>query len=137
MVGFAKAGGVTGGWDGAVVTINNLTDLNKYIGDSTARVLVINSNIAESALTKVSLGSNKLIIGSFGQRTLKNIHFRATPNTGNIIFQNLVFEHDVKRIEHFHNQRYRSKKLERHIHWYLEKLLRFDRCNCLQRKHLF
>lgn len=98
MVGFAKAAGVTGGWSGSVVEINTLAELNKYVGDSTARVLVINSNIKASTLTKVNLGSNKSIIGSFGDRTLYNIHLRATSSSTNIIFQNLIFEHskDIK-----------------------------------------
>lgn len=96
MIGFANVSGVTGGWDGDVVQINTLADLVQYIGDDTARVLVINSDIRVSNLTKVFLGSNKSIIGSFGSRTLYNIHLRATPSSQNIIFQNLIFQHSVE-----------------------------------------
>ncbi|MEJ5174451.1 pectate lyase family protein, partial [Erwinia sp. MYb416] len=95
LVGFAKAANVTGGWNGSVVEINTLAQLNQYVGDSTARVLVINSNITASSLTKVNLGSNKTIVGSFQNRTLNNIHFRATTTSQNIIFQNLIFQHSV------------------------------------------
>lgn len=96
MVGFAKASNVTGGWNGSVIVINTLEELSQYISDSTARVLVINSNIEVSNLTKVMLGSNKSVIGSFGNRTLYNIHFRATTTSQNIIFQNLIFQHSVE-----------------------------------------
>lgn len=95
LVGFAKAANVTGGWNGSVVEINTLAQLNQYVGDSTARVLVINSNITATSLTKVNLGSNKTIVGSFQNRTLNNIHFRATAASQNIIFQNLIFQHSV------------------------------------------
>lgn len=60
-----------------------------------ARVLVINNDITATTLTKVNLGSNKSIIGSFGKRTLFNIHLRATISSSNIIFQNLIFQHSV------------------------------------------
>lgn len=59
------------------------------------RVLVINSNITAATLTKVSLGANKTIVGSFQNRTLNNIHFRATTASQNIILQNLIFQHSV------------------------------------------
>ncbi len=95
LVGFAKAGGVTGGWNGSVVEINTLAQLTQYAADSTARVLVINSNISASSLTKVSLGANKTIVGSFSNRTLNNIHLRATSTSQNIILQNLIFQHSV------------------------------------------
>ena len=95
IVGFAKTAGVTGGWNGSVVEINTLAQLNQYVADSTARVLVINSNISASTLTKVNMGSNKTIIGSFGNRTLNNIHLRATTSSQNIILQNLIFQHSV------------------------------------------
>lgn len=96
MVGFANVSGVTGGWNGSVVEINTLAELNQYIGDSIARVLVINSDIKASQLTKVNLGSNKSIIGSFGNHTLYNVHLRATPSSKNIIFQNLIFQHSME-----------------------------------------
>ncbi|KAG4068064.1 hypothetical protein HA402_011397 [Bradysia odoriphaga] len=95
LVGFAKAGSVTGGWSGSVVEINTLAQLNTYIADSTARVLVINKNITATSLTKVTMGSNKSIIGAFGAGALINIHLRASSTSSNIIFQNLIFQHSV------------------------------------------
>ncbi|XP_031633509.1 uncharacterized protein LOC116347162 [Contarinia nasturtii] len=96
MVGFAKAGGTTGGSRGSVVQINTLTDLYKNIGGSAPKVLVINKDIKAPKITKVYMGSNKSIIGSFGQRTLFNIHLRASPSTQNVIFQNLIFKHSAQ-----------------------------------------
>lgn len=93
LTGFAKAAKVTGGWSGPVVSINNLEQLKSNIADTTPRVLVLNSNISASSLTKVSMGANKTLVGSFQNRVLKNIHLRATPNSQNIILQNVVFQH--------------------------------------------
>ncbi|KTC13238.1 pectate lyase [Pseudomonas marginalis ICMP 9505] len=95
LTGFAKAAKVTGGWSGSVVSITTLDQLKANIGDATPRVLVINSNISTSSLTKVSLGSNKTLVGSFQNRTLNNIHFRATAASQNIIFQNIIFQHSA------------------------------------------
>ncbi|MFB3304511.1 pectate lyase [Pseudomonas sp. AMR01] len=95
ITGFAKAANVTGGWSGQVVSITTLDQLKAQIADATPRVLVINSNISASSLTKVSLGSNKTLVGSFQNRTLNNIHLRATPQSQNIIFQNIVFQHSA------------------------------------------
>ncbi len=95
MTGFAKAAKVTGGWSGPVVSITNLDQLKTNIADATPRVLVINSNISASSLIKVSMGSNKTLVGSFQNRTLNNIHLRATPESQNIIFQNIVFQHSA------------------------------------------
>ncbi|MBD8270799.1 pectate lyase family protein [Pseudomonas fluorescens] len=95
MTGFAKAAKVTGGWSGPVVSITSLDQLKANIADATPRVLVINSNISASSLTKVSMGSNKTLVGSFQNRTLNNIHLRATPESQNIIFQNIVFQHSA------------------------------------------
>lgn len=93
LTGFAKAANVTGGWSGSVVSINTLDELKNNIADNTPRVLVINSNISTPTLTKVSLGANKTLVGSFQNRTLNNIHLRATATSQNIILQNLVFQH--------------------------------------------
>ena len=94
LVGFAQAGKVTGGWDGQVTEITTLSDLTKYAADTSPRVLVISKNIVTKTLTKVSVGANKTFVGSFGERTLENIHLRATASTKNIILQNIVFKHD-------------------------------------------
>ncbi|XP_055305840.1 pectin lyase-like [Sitodiplosis mosellana] len=95
MVGFAKASGTSGGWSGKVKLINNLQELIQNAKDNQPMVLVINSNITATTKTKVNLGSNKSIIGSFGSRTLHNIHLRATKTSSNIIFQNLIFSHSA------------------------------------------
>jgi len=95
LTGFALAAKVTGGWTGPVVSITTLDQLKANIGDTTPRVLVINSNISASSLTKVNMGANKTLIGSFQNRTLENIHLRATAQSQNIILQNIVFKHSA------------------------------------------
>ncbi|KTB57418.1 pectate lyase [Pseudomonas allii] len=95
LIGFAQAAKVTGGWSGPVVSITTLDQLKANIGDTTPRVLVINSNISASSLTKVNMGANKTLIGSFQNRTLENIHLRATAQSQNIILQNLIFKHSA------------------------------------------
>lgn len=91
--GFAKAQGVTGGWAGSVVYVETLDQLQKALEDTTPRVVVLNRNIRADSLTKVYLGANKTLVGSYENRTLNNIHFRSTEASGNIIFQNLVLQH--------------------------------------------
>ncbi|ANE76004.1 pectin lyase [Dickeya solani] len=93
MVGFAKAGSTTGGTGGTVVSITSLSDLKTHVAGTDAKILVINANISASALTKVTLGANKSIIGSYSSNTLTNIHFRSASSSKNIIFQNLTFKH--------------------------------------------
>jgi len=95
LTGFALAAKVTSGWTGPVVSITTLDQLKANIGDTTPRVLVINSNISASSLTKVNMGANKTLIGSFQNRTLENIHLRATAQSQNIILQNIVFKHSA------------------------------------------
>ncbi|WP_242173124.1 MULTISPECIES: pectate lyase [unclassified Pseudomonas] len=95
LTGFALAAKVTGGWAGQVVSITTLDQLKANIGDTTPRVLVINSNISASSLTKVNMGANKTLIGSFQNRTLENIHLRATAQSQNIILQNIIFKHSA------------------------------------------
>ena len=95
LTGFALAGKVTGGWSGPVVNITTLDQLKANIGDTTPRVLVINSTISASSLTKVNMGANKTLVGSFQNRTLENIHLRATAQSQNIILQNIIFKHSV------------------------------------------
>jgi pectin lyase len=41
------------------------------------------------------MGANKTLIGSFQNRTLENIHLRATAQSQNIILQNIVFKHSA------------------------------------------
>ncbi len=95
LTGFALAAKVTGGWAGQVVSITTLDQLKANIGDTTPRVLVIDSNISASSLTKVNMGANKTLVGSFQNRTLENIHLRATAQSQNIILQNIIFKHSA------------------------------------------
>lgn len=95
LTGFALAAKVTGGWAGQVVSITTLDQLKANIGDTTPRVLVINSNISAASLTKVNMGANKTLIGSLQNRTLENIHLRATAQSQNIILQNIIFKHSA------------------------------------------
>jgi len=95
MVGFAKSANTTGGQGGTVVQVQNIDQLRNAISGSDKKIVVITQSIGVSSLTKLELGSNKSIIGSFGNANiLKNIHFRSVNGTSNIIFQNLVFQHD-------------------------------------------
>ncbi|WP_272919635.1 hypothetical protein [Dickeya dianthicola] len=93
MVGFATSGSTTGGKGGTVVSITSLNDLKTYVAGTDTKILVINANISASSLTKVTLGANKSIIGSYSSNTLTNIHFRSSSSSKNIIFQNLTFKH--------------------------------------------
>lgn len=85
----------TGGKGGQVIYINNLNDLKNQLGDSTPKILVIEKNISASSKTVVNIGSNKSLIGSYAQNKLVNIHLKTTNNSGNVIFQNLTFEHSA------------------------------------------
>nr|WNB40291.1 pectate lyase [Pectobacterium carotovorum subsp. carotovorum] len=96
IIGFAKAGNVTGGTGGKVVTVKSLADFKSAVSGSAKTIVVLGSSLKASALTKVVFGSNKTIVGSFGgAHVLTNIHLRADSNSSNVIFQNLVFKHDV------------------------------------------
>nr|AAA24856.1 pectin lyase [Pectobacterium versatile] len=97
IIGFAKAANVTGGTGGKVVTVNSLADFKSAVSGSAKTIVVLGLSLKASALTKVVFGSNKTIVGSFGgyANVLTNIHLRAESNSSNVIFQNLVFKHDV------------------------------------------
>lgn len=104
MIGFAgqaksEAGAskpaTTGGKNGQVIYINNLNELKNQLGDSTPKILVIEKNISASSKTVINIGSNKSLIGSYAQNKLINIHLKTTANSGNVIFQNLTFEHSA------------------------------------------
>lgn len=66
MVGFAQMANVTGGQGGEVVLVNNVTQLKKAISGMDKRIVIVNQSIGVPVLTKLSLGSNKSIIGAFG-----------------------------------------------------------------------
>lgn len=95
MNGSEKAS-VSGGVLGHVVYVNSLSELQKYASGSTPYTIVISSNISASSLTKVNVGKNKTFIGSYSNHTLTNIHFRNISSSGNNIYKNITFSHNVE-----------------------------------------
>ncbi len=93
MDGKQKAS-VTGGLFGKVVYASDFNTLSNYCAGDTAYTIVINGNISMSSLSKIYVGKNKTIIGSFSANSLSNVHFRCTDNSGNVIFKNITFKHD-------------------------------------------
>lgn len=85
---------VTGGLLGKTVYVSDFDSLTNYCAGATPYTIVINGNISKKDLSKIFVGSNKTIIGSFAANTLNNVHFRCTTDTGNIIFKNITFSHD-------------------------------------------
>ncbi|XP_017892812.1 uncharacterized protein LOC108632630 [Ceratina calcarata] len=96
ILGFAKAARVTGGTSGPVVFVSTIDELRNAVSGSDKKVVVINRNLLANTLTKVTFGSNKSIIGSYGNNILHNVHLRASQTSGNVIFQNIVFRHDER-----------------------------------------
>lgn len=94
MNGNEKAS-VTGGVLGDIVTVTSLSDLQTYASGSTPYTIIIGKNISASSLTKVNVGKNKTFIGSYSAHTLHNIHFRNISSSGNNIYKNITFSHDV------------------------------------------
>lgn len=94
MSGNEKAS-VIGGVLGDVVTVTSVSQLQSYASGSTPYTIIIGSNISASALTKVNVGKNKTFIGSYSNHTLNNIHFRNISSSGNNIYKNITFSHDV------------------------------------------
>lgn len=88
---------VTGGLFGTTVYVSDFDSLSSYCAGDTPYTIVINGNISKSDLSKIVVGSNKTIIGSFTANTLNNVHFRCTSNTGNVIFKNITFKHDADK----------------------------------------
>ena len=107
MSGNAKAS-VTGGLFGKTVYVSDFNSLSSYCSGSTAYTIVINGNISKSDLSKISVGKNKTIIGSFGANILNNVHFRCTSNSGNVIFKNITFKHDASKNQNDDIQMYIS-----------------------------
>lgn len=107
MSGSTKAS-VTGGLFGKTVYVSDFDSLSSYCSGSTAYTIVINGNISQSDLSKIYVGSNKTIIGSFSANTLSNVHFRCTSSSGNVIFKNITFKHDADKNENDDIQMYIS-----------------------------
>jgi pectin lyase len=83
----------TGGKGGRIVYINDLQELRSEVKGLTPKILVIEDNIKGDGKQKVQLGANKTIVGSYKNRVLKNIYLETTPESKNIIFQNINFRH--------------------------------------------
>ena len=96
MSGSTKAS-VTGGLLGKTVYVSDFNSLSSYCSGSTPYNIVITGNISKSDLSKIYVGKNKTIIGSFGANSLNNVHFRCTSNSGNVIFKNITFNHDPNK----------------------------------------
>lgn len=92
-----EKGSVTGGVFGKTVYVSDFNGLSNYCAGTTPYTIVLTSNISKSALTKINVGKNKTIIGSFNANTLNNVHFRCISNSGNVIFKNITFKHDSNK----------------------------------------
>lgn len=90
--GISKAS-TTGGKNGQIVYIQSVNDLKTHIGGSTPKILVLQNDLSASSKTTVTIGSNKTLVGSYAKKKLKNIYLTTSSGSGNVIFQNLTFEH--------------------------------------------
>ncbi|XP_033225581.1 pectin lyase-like [Belonocnema kinseyi] len=104
MLGFAANGGTTGGSNGPVVYISNISDLYDYACDIEPRTLVITTNIVSPEKVIIEMGANKSIIGSWKANIIDNVYLEASEKSSNIILQNLVFKHDVRNIRNEETQ---------------------------------
>lgn len=86
---------VSGGKNGSIVYISTLDQLKQHLPDSSRKILVIEKNISSNSKVTVNIGSNKTLVGSYANHTLKNIYLRSTGASNNVIFQNLRFEHSA------------------------------------------
>lgn len=107
MEGNEKASNI-GGLLGKTVYVDNLEDFMKYSAGDIATTIVITKDISvdvpenyqhldsdEKLLTKIKVGKNKTIIGSYGV-SLNNIYFYLDKysDSGNFIIKNLTLKHD-------------------------------------------
>lgn len=101
LIGFANyrdlVSGTTGGGNGEIVRVATREQLQKYAGDNTPRIIIIENditgkgNIGEGAAgvkDYISIGSNKTIIGAGSGVTLRKVGFDANGKS-NIIIRNL------------------------------------------------
>lgn len=91
----SETASITGGMLGKVVYVSTVADLQTYATGSTPYTIVISANISATTLTKVTVGQNKTFIGSYGNHTLNNIHFRCIASSGNVIYKNITFSHSA------------------------------------------
>lgn len=85
----------TGGVGGKIVYVSTIQDLKQHLSTNVKEIIVIQKNISTNGKTKVDLGSNKTLVGSYKHRTLNNIYLAANQNSSNIIFQNITLVHDA------------------------------------------
>ncbi|XP_033226413.1 pectin lyase-like [Belonocnema kinseyi] len=105
MSGFAQKGRTTGGSTGPVIYVNNLEDLKQHISNPASQTLLITTNIHSPKKVRLLLGANKSIIGSWKANIINNVYFETTPSkSSNIIFQNLIFLHNVENIDNSDTQ---------------------------------
>ncbi|MFJ4691942.1 cellulose binding domain-containing protein [Streptomyces sp. NPDC088766] len=92
LTGWASVAGsgvstTTGGGNATPQTVTSLSDLKKYAGDSTPRVLRISGTI-DTGTTAVDIASNKTLIGADGNATIHG-GLNITSGNSNIIVRNL------------------------------------------------
>ena len=106
LVGFANyndmRNGITGGYGGSVVRVNNRTDFARYIGDNIPRVVILEGKLEGTGVNRkkdiISVGSNKTIVGAGADATLYGIGLDINGKE-NIIIRNLtIFDADPDAI---------------------------------------
>ena len=87
--------GITGGGNGAVVRVNNRTDLAKYASSATPYTIIVEGKLEGNGLNRtkdiIEVGSNKTIIGVKGAE-LAGIGLNINGKE-NIIIRNLIIHH--------------------------------------------
>lgn len=97
LVGFANyndmSNGVTGGYGGEVVRVDNRDDFARYVGDDEPRVVILEGRIEGTGVDRkndaITVGSNKTIVGAGAGATLYGIGLDIK-NRRNIIIRNLT-----------------------------------------------
>ncbi len=106
LVGFANyndmRNGVTGGYGGSVVRVDNRTDFARYVGDDEPRVVMLAGKLEGEGVNRqkdiISVGSNKTIVGAGKDATLYGIGLDIKGKE-NIIIRNLtIFDADPDAI---------------------------------------
>lgn len=90
--GFASLnGGTTGGQGGTAVTVTNLTQFKKYVGNATPYIIYVNGTLEGAGGGElVEIGSNKSIIGIGNNAKVLKVQFYCK-NSKNLIIRNLMF----------------------------------------------
>jgi len=82
----SQNGGTTGGGNAQAITVTTLADLQNYASSSTPRVIFVNGVIGSGVSTRVSVGSNKTIIGLPGATLNGGFDIK---NVSNVIIRNM------------------------------------------------